>query len=501
MKKKSRLFYNTSVAFANQIVVIICNFILPRQIIMTFGSDTNGLVTSISQFLGFISLMDMGVGAVVRSSLYKPLVDNDFNQISMITKSARSFYHKLGLALIAYITILCFLYPKISNDLFGYAYIVPLIIAISISSIAQYFFGIVNQLLLDADQRSYVQLSLNLIAVFFNTVISVALMRMGYSIQFVKFAASIVLLIKPLGMLLFVKQNYKINKNIEIYKEPISQKWNGLAQHVAAYILSNTDVVVLTFFSTMKNVSIYNMYYLVVAGVRQCIITIMTGVDALFGKLYATKSPKLENTFNIYEWIVHTVVSFVFSVTAVLICPFVGIYTKGVNDANYILPIFGILITAAFGLYSIRLPYNTMVLAAGHYKQTQTSAIIEATINIVLSIITVRHFGLYGAAIGTFVAMLYRTVYLAYYLKKEILFREFKIFIKHMIVDVVTVILIYFSTKPLVRDVESYFEWIFLSVQISIVGIFEVAFINIILYKDESKQGLELIRKKIIRKR
>ncbi len=500
MKKKSRLFYNTSIALANQIVVIICNFILPRQIIVTFGSDTNGLITSISQFLGFIVLMDMGVGAVVRSSLYKPLADNDFNQISKITKSARSFYNKIGIALIFYIIILCFLYPKINNSSFGYSYIVPLIIAISISSIAQYFFGIVNQLLLDADQRSYVQLSLNLVAVLLNTVISVALMKIGSSIQFVKFAAAIVLLIKPIGMLLFVKQNYSITKNVEIGKEPIEQKWNGLAQHIAAYILSNTDVVVLTFFSTMKNVSIYNVYYLVVAGVRQCITTIMTGVDALFGKLYAVKSPNLSKIFNIYEWIVHAGVTFVFSVTAVLICPFVGVYTKGVNDANYILPIFGILITAAFGLYSIRLPYNTMVLAAGHYKQTQTSAIVEAVINIVLSIVTVQKFGLYGVAIGTLVAMLYRTIYLAYYLKKAILFRKFGIFVKHMIVDIATVLLIYYSTKPIVRNVGSYLEWIILAFEVSLLAIAEVILINILVYKDESKQGFELLRRKFIRK-
>lgn len=64
---------------------------------------------------------------------------------------------------------------------------------------------------------------------------------------------------------------------------------------------------------------------------------------------------------------------------------------------------------AAYGCYSIRLPYNTMVLAAGHYKETQLSAIIEAVLNIGISVIFVFRFGLYGVAIGTLVAMVYRT--------------------------------------------------------------------------------------------
>ena len=66
--------------------------------------------------------------------------------------------------------------------------------------------------------------------------------------------------------------------------------------------------------------------------------------------------------------------------------------------------------------YCLRLPYNAMVFAAGHYKQTQLSAIIEAVINIVVSVVLVSKWGLVGVAIGTFAAMTYRTLYLVLYL-------------------------------------------------------------------------------------
>lgn len=42
-----------------------------------FGSELNGLVTSITQFLGFITLLEAGVGNVVQSSLYRPLAQKD----------------------------------------------------------------------------------------------------------------------------------------------------------------------------------------------------------------------------------------------------------------------------------------------------------------------------------------------------------------------------------------------------------------------------------------
>lgn len=61
MRSKKALA-NISVALILQIVAIICGLILPRLIISTFGSDVNGLINSITQFLGYIILLEAGVG-------------------------------------------------------------------------------------------------------------------------------------------------------------------------------------------------------------------------------------------------------------------------------------------------------------------------------------------------------------------------------------------------------------------------------------------------------
>ena len=367
--------------------------------------------------------------------------------------------------------------------------LLPLILAISISSIAQYYFGIVNQLLLTADQRSYIYLFLNSISVIVNTGTSIMLMRAGLGIQAVKLAASIALLIKPIGMSWYVKRHYRINTKIDLPYEPIKQKWNGIAQHLAAFVLSHTDVMVLTTLSTLKNVSIYNIYYMVVAGIRRLLTTTMTGVEALFGNLYATKDEKLIRHFAMYEWIMHTGVTLFFSVTALLICPFISIYTRGVNDTNYIYPAFGALLVAAYGAYCIRLPYNTMVLAAGHYRETQTSAILEAIINVIISVVLVKWWGLYGVAVGTLIAMLYRSCYLAYYLSKSILQRPFINYLKHILVDVILVAAIYSSTQWLLTEVYNYWQWVVLSVKVFGIALCEAIIVNFLLYKTEFRDA------------
>ena len=59
------VFYNSIAPLIYQVTTIICGFILPRLILSHFGTEINGLVNSITQFLGVIAFLELGVGAVV----------------------------------------------------------------------------------------------------------------------------------------------------------------------------------------------------------------------------------------------------------------------------------------------------------------------------------------------------------------------------------------------------------------------------------------------------
>ena len=117
--RSRKLLYNTISSFVFQITTIICGFILPRLILSNFGTEINGLVNSITQFLGLISFLELGVGAVVQSSLYKPLADKDEDSVSKIIASADKFFKKLGFILFIYVIILVIFYPIFVNQNFG----------------------------------------------------------------------------------------------------------------------------------------------------------------------------------------------------------------------------------------------------------------------------------------------------------------------------------------------------------------------------------------------
>ena len=423
-----KLAWNTMAALTFQATTIICGFILPRLILQYFGSEINGLVNSISQFLTIIAFLELGVGTVVQSALYRPLTERNMILISKIIASAQKFFKRLAQILVVYVVVLMVVYPRLVNQNYEYLYTAALIGAMSISSFTQFYFGVVDRLLLTADQRGYIQYNAQTITLIANTLVCSIMIRLGASILIVKLSTSLIYLVRPVLLRKYVNHYYDIDRKIQYTGEPIKQKWNGIAQHVAAVILDSTDIVILTIFGTLKDVSVFSVYYLVVNGVKQLFNSLTSGVQALLGELWAKgKQKDLNNFFSMMEWGVHTCAVFVWSCVFVLIVPFVQVYTKGVTDTDYVVPLFAFIIVLANAMHGLRIPYNIMILAANHYKQTQSNYIVAAFVNLVVSLIAVQRLGLVGVAIGTLLAMTYQTIWMAFYDSKNLLERPISI--------------------------------------------------------------------------
>lgn len=455
-----KLKWNSVSALIYQLIVIITGFILPKCILHFYSSEVNGLVSSITQFLSFINICDLGIGAVVSSALYKPLAEKDEAKVSQIFVYAKRFFRVISAILLAYVVVLLFIYPNVVSDSFNAWFTISLILAMSISQFGQYFIGLAHQTLLNADQRSYIQLTTNGITLLLNTGVSILIMYLGGSIQLVKLIASIIYLMRPLVMYLYVRKHYRLDHKAKPDKDAIPQKKNGIIQHIAYMINENTDVLILTLFSTLTNVSIYSVYTMVVTSIKALITSATTGVQAFFGNLIANnETQRLRKAYDFYDWGMHTLSTFLFTVAGILIVPFVMVYTKGINDANYAVPTFAVLITIAYGLNSMRNNMYTLIRAAGHYKQTQPATLIEAGLNVVISIVLVFKFGLIGVAIGTMTSAAFFMLYEMYYLSKNILHKPLTEFLKQLGLDAIMIGLMIVATIWVEMKTVSYLSW------------------------------------------
>lgn len=481
--KNNRLMANTFTSILLQICIVLNGFILPRIIMMAYGSEVNGLINSINQFLHIITFIEFGIGAVVQSALYKPLTQNNIAQINCIMTSAQKFFNKTGGIIGIYVVILIFLYPQVTDNSFGNMYSSSLVLVMSISLFAQYYFGIVDQMLLIADQKGYIYYSVQIASVMLNIAASTALIMGGASIQVVKLVTSSIFLLRPIIVRIYVRRHYSIDRHALYTVEPIPQKWNGIAQHISSVIIDNTDTIVLTLFATLKAVSIYSVYHLVVYGIKSIFPPMTSGVQALLGRLWAINSGDIKPTFEYFEWILNNLVIITFGCTGFLILPFVSVYTLGIDDANYYQPIFSVIIVVAHAIHCLRLPYHVMIKAAGKYKETQSCYIMASIINLVVSIVAVNSWGLIGVAIGTLIAMLYQTIWMSIYTSRDLIKRPLVKLLKQISIDMcITIIAIAFSCKVEMTEI-SYISWLFMAFKIFAIWVAVAIMVNSLFYR------------------
>ena len=486
-----------------QIIVIISSLIVPKLIISSFGSDVNGLVTSITQFLAYITLLESGIGPVVKAALYKPLATKNKHEIVNILKSTEKFFKTIGKIFIVYLILLFMFYPILVNNEFNYLYTISLILIISISTFFEYFFGLTYQLFLDAKQESYVINFLRIGTYILNIIAVIILIKLNSNIHIVKLVSGLIFIIRPIITNLYVKKKNNINLEEADDNYKLEKKWDGLAQHIAAIIHGNTDITLLTLFSKLSEVSVYSVYYLIINGVKKITSSFTGGIDALFGDMLAKgENEKLSKTFNLYEIIYFSIITIFYICTLVLIVPFVSVYTKNISDVNYLRPTFAMILTLSEFVWSIRLPYSSITLAAGHFKETRIGAWVEVFTNIVISTILVIKHGIIGVAIGTLIAMIIRTIEFIYHSNKYILKRNIiltlkKIFI--MLIEVLVMTLIchnYINIK-----ITNYQSWVLYGIIIFVICTMIIMIINYIFFNNESKELIAFIKKYIKKRR
>ena len=452
---------NTLASVAQQATAIVCGLILPREILARYGSEMNGAAHAIAQFLSYVTLAELGIGAVIPSALYAPLLAGDDRQVSAILASGRRVFRRMALLTAGAAALLIAFFPLAAGDGIPRMVIAQLVLAIAAGRAALYLAGTAERLLLVSDQKGYVPHGIAAVSAVVNTAVQIALIRAGASLPAVKAVGSAFTVLQIALICLYVRRHYRIDRRVRVEGEPIPQKWDGVAQHVAYFVLENTDVVLLTLFVSLREVSVYSVYFLVISGVRRIFVSVSGSVQPKLGELWARgDSAALNRFFASFERWIHLAAAAAFGLLGLWLVPFVRAYTAEVGDADYARPLFALLMTLAYGAQSVRDPYDKLILAAGHYRQTRANYIAAAAMNLGISLLAVRRWGLEGVAAGTLAAMAYQTVYMALYDGKHLLRRSPWIFLRRVAADAALaggMVLLWSLSGP---DMTGAFAWV-----------------------------------------
>lgn len=496
--RTKKVMLNVSASFLYQIASIVCGLITPRLILVAFGSTYNGVIESATQFLSLVSILNIGIAGATRVALYKTLANNDSVGTSRIMKATNQYLHKVGIAVLLYAACLTFIYPYISHSDLSHTESSLIIAIVSLTIFAEYYFGLSSKTLLSADQAEYVYSLINIFAIIINTVLTAILIKLQQSIFVVKLFSAIIFLISPALMNLYVNIKYKLDKQCEPDYTAINQRSAVAFHSIANIIHNNTDILILTIFTNAKEISVYAIYYLVAGKIKSIMQVFSSGLEASFGNMWARNEiNRLRRVFSVVETIILSLTKIAFTCMGLLILNFVTLYTKGVNDVNYLRPCLAILITLAEATFCVRQPYLLLVQASGFYEETKMGAMGEAVVNLTSSIVLVRFLGINGVIIGTLLANLIRTIQYINFTSKKILDRKNSDVIKKILVIVFTSLADFFVYHMIISKIylgNEWFEWICKATMLFICSSITTIIIDVVFYKKDIFEFLNMIR-------
>lgn len=425
MKADNKFKKNIFFSFFNQIVILGLGILIPRLVLISYGSEANGLVSTVTQIFTYVALLEAGIGNASINALYKPIVDGDTLSISEIVSATKKYYRRITLVYLLCVLALSIVYPFFAKTELPYSTIALVILFQGLSGVVSFFFGAAYQQFLIADGKNYIVSSITLITYILTSVAKIFLMRNGFGIVYLQIAFFLVSCVQACLFTLYLRKRYPAIKEVQNPRiELLKQRKSFVVHEISSVIFSSTDVFVLSIFCNLKVASVYAIYNMVFVAISQLISSINNGTNYVLGHTYAGDNANYSKTHDTFECLYMGMVFSLFSVAYVLIVPFIKIYTRSVTDIQYVDYLLPALFTIVQLMSCGRAVSSRLITISGHAKQTQIRSIVEAIINLVASIILVNFIGIYGVLLGTIIALVYRMNDIIIYSNKKILKRS-----------------------------------------------------------------------------
>lgn len=499
MSRKGNVLNNIMTDIMLQLITAISNFVIPQLILREYGSVMNGLINSITQFFSYIALVELGVGTAAIVALYKPIAEKNNTDINIILTSTRKKYNISAIFYSILSFFLAIAYPLTVREQIDYQFVFCMVIVLAGSGFVDFFLIGKYKVFLIAAQRYYIlniYKGIRIIIVLIGTCI---LLMLSANLIGLKIFAVCIHLGEALCLKAYVKHYFP---EVNFYRKGkrllIQQQRNALLHQVCNVIIYNTDIVVLTLGggeNSLREVSVYTVYAMALLMMTNLMKSLTNGVSATFGDMVAKKEyEKMRSVFDGYEYWYLIILYTLYTCFIVLIVPFVKCYTNGITDVNYARIEVGIL----FGLNGIfaqlKDATGVLITATGHYKQTQKYVIFEAIMNVTISLMLVKNYGIVGVLIGTLVSHIASDIGWIVYVNQKILQRRVKMSIEKNIRNMLFTAIIVLAEYQFVDDTGNWLRWIESGLLFGSINLLLFIFLNGILDERNFKLGIQFVK-------
>lgn len=496
--KTKRSAYNFLYSVASMVISIALGLILPRIIMVGYGSEVNGLLNSVTQFISYLIVFESGIQAVATQALYNTVGNEDRPATNAVLAAVHKNYQRIGLMYCLGLLGLSAVYPLFAPvEGLSWFNIFLIVFFSGFSNVVSFFFQGKYKILLTVDGRAYIFTNLTTLVTVLTNVLKIVLLQCGVKIHYVIILSFFLSLIQTLYVSIYVKKKYGwIDLSVQPNLSALKQSKDAMIHQISGLVFSNTDVLLLTLFCDLKVVSVYAIYKLIIGHLSSLLNMPFTSCSFALGQVYNTNRERYKKLLDSVQVLFAAMNFSVFAIAYRLLLPFVSLYTDGVTDIAYVDKWLPVLFIVAELLNHMRVPTRHTVNCAGHFKETLSRTVAETIINLVVSIVGVIFLGIYGVLLGTIVALAYRTFDFIFYANKVILQRSPKkdLWTYGATASRALAVVAVLGMLPL--EIGSYLDFIKAGLLISPPVILLFLLFNFLLFREDVKLALNYFIKK-----
>lgn len=423
--RNSKIKRNLVSSLIYQLVLISMSFLLPRLYLENFGSEINGVLSTVKQIFTYMCLLEAGIGLASTQALYKRIGGEDKQGASAVVAATGIHYRKTGAVYLVLVLVIASVYAFLVPTPIESHILFLIVLLNAVPSLFGYFVQAKYRVLMEADGRRYVLNHAETALQLLSNAGKLLVLLLTDSLILIQLVYCVLALLQLLFLYIYAKREYTwLDLKAKPDHEAVSQKNSVLIHQISGMVFNNTDIILISVLCDFKAVSIYTIYNIFFSQVQNFITSITSSFTHALGQLFHKDNAKFQQLFNVYETFYVMVTYFIYTLMAVFLLPLVQLYTKGINDAEYtntwLVFLFALMNLAANG----KLPMNGVIEYAGQFQKTRAYAIWEMVINITVSVAAVLYFGICGALFGTLAALIYRGVVTLYYGNRKILMRK-----------------------------------------------------------------------------
>ncbi len=394
-------------SYFSMMITVFLQFISRTVFIYQLGENYLGLNGLFSNILGVLSFAELGIGTAINFSLYKPVAQQDVEKIK-----AYMYFYKWAYRVIALIVFILgmVLFPFLNylvtdpgnvGDIRVY-YLIYLFNTVT-SYLVSYKFSIAN-----AEQKNYIYTNINLITTVVTTLFQIISLVLWKNFLLYLLAAAIVGLLQKIFICVYFNRKYPYLKESNVIKlnenetAVLKRKVSALIVHkIGDVSVHQTDNIIISACISTVMVGLISNYTLIINTISTCINVVFNSVIGSLGNLSATTSKERQySVFKEYRFLGFWLFGFTSIALSILLTPFIQLW---IGKKMIVDDLIINLILIDFYMIGQRICLNNFKSAAGVFEEDKYVALLQAIVNLVVSIMLAKIIGVPGVYIGTLV--------------------------------------------------------------------------------------------------